>query len=155
MKIIRKIIPAILICVFSGCGSSNNAAPDPSPTLGSSILEKWVSSDPSLNLTIDFSQMNLGNEYSSNSLVVCNGSYDSTSDSTTPVNGVDPGYVLLSGTPESGTLQVGNLEYVGASNPFCQETSKEPYTYQITNGVLSLCSVNYGNCVTFNPNPVQ
>lgn len=75
----------------------------------------------------------------------CNGTYGNSG----LVNGVDRGQSLLEGSETEGTLQFGNLAYVGASNPLCRAMSKERYTYKITGKVMKLCMVNYPFCADY------
>jgi hypothetical protein len=153
----------LLNSFISGCGSSSgsgpapvvtaSASPSPTPTVNQgTILSVWTAIDPTSPMpTLDFSSYTLNEEVAANTFIQCTGTLDS---GAPQVNGVDPGYMEIQGTALSGQLQFGELAYVGetdANATLCQELANEAYVFSIQNDQLTLCSVDYGNCETYDP----
>jgi hypothetical protein len=68
------------------------------------------------------------------------------------VNGVASGSVRTTGTPYKGTIQFGNVAYVGATDSRCHDISKEAYSYETDGGqIVTICIVNanYPYCTQY------
>lgn len=125
-----------------------SCAPKPSNTLSkisvaptSTIIGVWKNSLQE----IDFSQVVLNQEVAADKVLVCNGGYALT----TVVGGVQPGGIKINGDGTQGTLQFGQLKYVGASDGRCIDYSREAMTYVVAGDVLTLCYLSYSHCENF------
>jgi hypothetical protein len=130
-----------ILLVLVSCGnphkSSKHSAPAPELT---SVKNSWLNnSSTGFFASLDFTQLTLGTEQPSNDVFLCDGALGNSGQ----VNGVNEASILSVGTEQSGTIQFGHMEYVGASNyAKCRALSKESYTYEITGNTMKFCNVN-------------
>jgi hypothetical protein len=136
-----KYLPILLL---AGCGSSDHVM----PPVQINTSFRAITQPAVLGDNIDFSALKLNATQPSNDLLNCDGSMGNIGS----VNGVASGSVRTTGTPYKGTIQFGNVAYVGATDSRCHDISKEAYSYETDGGqIVTICIVNanYPYCTQY------
>lgn len=140
----KILMIAATVLTLSACGSSDHVMPPAQiNTSFRAITQPAVLGD-----NIDFSALKLNATQPSNDLFNCDGSMGNSGS----VNGVASGSVRTTGTPYKGTIQFGNVAYVGATDSRCHDISKEAYSYETDGGqIVTICIVNanYPYCTQY------
>jgi hypothetical protein len=142
------LLIALTFATASGCGRSddNDAVTYTDLTINAPM--KAVTQPAVLGDVINFTALKLNATQPSNDLINCDGSMGNNGS----VNGVASGSVRTTGTPYKGTIQFGNVAYVGATDSRCHDISKEAYSYDAdSKGGITICLTNalYPYCTTY------
>lgn len=160
-SMMRKLFVLIaLIATISGCGSDTASKapvrgqpqtelPSPAPTSSASLRGKWRVPDDGQTV-IDFSAMAIGEERPSEEMLyTCdhwtwgnrvrnytNSGISPTTELPDLAPGSQQGIYKITGTEQTGVIQVGYLKNTGFRNDICRIMSSERYTYVVNGDVL-------------------
>jgi len=136
----------VLACLVScgghkSSGSKPPVIPPEEPVELTVIQNVWINDNQvSVFQYLDLRNLTMDGKQPSSNIIDCNGSLGNSG----KVNGVDENELRAEGDTRNGTIQMGHLSYVGATNyAACRAASKEKYTFTIVGQTLILQNIGY------------